>query len=108
MVDAGLFTGVLGLTENDLLSDGDLLGRLLETFVVAQIRSEVALMSPPPRLHHLRMSEDHHEIDLVIEVGPRRLIAIEIKATVAIMGGSPSRAGRSGGTSRLRRNRSSA
>ena len=81
LVDAGLFTGVLGLTENDLLSDGDLLGRLLETFVVAQIRSEVALMSPPPRLHHLRMSEGQHEIDLVIEVGPRRLIAIEIKAT---------------------------
>jgi predicted AAA+ superfamily ATPase len=81
LVDAGLFAGVLGLTENDLLSDGDLLGRLLETFVVSQIRSEVALMSPPPRLHHLRMSEGQHEIDLVIEVGARRLIAIEIKAT---------------------------
>lgn len=57
------------------------LGRLLETFVVAQIRAEVALMSPSPRLHHLRTAEGRNEIDLVIEVGPRALVAIEIKAT---------------------------
>ena len=81
LVDAGLFSGVLGLTENDVLSDGDLLGRLIETFVVAQCRAEFALMSPSPRMHHLRSSEGLHEIDLVIEVGARRLVAIEIKAT---------------------------
>jgi predicted AAA+ superfamily ATPase len=83
LVDSGLFTGVLGVTENDVLTDGDLLGRLIETFVVAQVRAEVALMAPAPRLHHLRTSEGQHEIDLVIEAGPRRLVAIEIKATAA-------------------------
>lgn len=81
LVDPGLFAGVLGVTEADVVSDGDLLGRLLETFVVAQIRAEVALMSPSPRLHHLRTAEGRNEIDLVIEVGPRALVAIEIKAT---------------------------
>ena len=81
LVDAGLFSGVLGLTDNDVLSDGDLLGRLIETFVVAQCRAELALMSPVPRMHHLRSSEGQHEIDLVIEVGARRLVAIDIKAT---------------------------
>lgn len=81
LVDPGLFGGVLGVTENDVLSDGDLLGRVIETFVVAQIRAEIALMAAPPRMHHLRMAEGHHEIDLVIEVGPRRLVAIEVKAT---------------------------
>ena len=80
LVDSGLFSGVLGVTENDVLSDGDLLGRLIETFVVAQCRAEFALLSPPPRMHHLRTSEGR-EIDLVVEVGARRLIAIEIKAT---------------------------
>ncbi|MGB3675608.1 MAG: DUF4143 domain-containing protein [Candidatus Nanopelagicales bacterium] len=83
LVDAGLFTGVLGLTESDVLVDGDMLGRLIETFVVAQCRAEVALMSPAPRMHHLRMAEGQHEIDLVIEVGPRRLFAFEIKATAS-------------------------
>jgi uncharacterized protein len=81
LVDAGLFTGVLGVTENDVLTDGDLLGRVIETFVISQIRAEVALMSPTPRLHHLRTEQGRQEIDLIIEVGPRRLIAIEIKAT---------------------------
>jgi uncharacterized protein len=80
LVDPGLLGGVLGVTENDVLSDGDLLGRLLETFVVAQCRAELALLSPSPRMHHLRTSEGR-EVDLVLEVGARRLIAIEIKAT---------------------------
>ncbi len=81
LVDPGLFNGILGVTENDVLADGDLFGRVLETFVVAQCRAELALLAPAPRLHHLRSSEGAHEIDLVIEVGPRRLIALEVKAT---------------------------
>lgn len=81
LVDPGLFTGVLGVTENDVLTDADLLGRVIETFVVAQIRAETALLSPRPRLHHLRTAQGRHEVDLIIEVGARRLVAIEIKAT---------------------------
>lgn len=81
LVDAGLFAGVLGVTENDVLTNADLLGRVLETFVVAQIRAETALMSPQPRLHHLRTGEGRREIDLVIELGADELAAIEIKAT---------------------------
>jgi uncharacterized protein len=82
LVDAGLFPGVLGVTPRDVLTDGGLLGRVLETFVVAQCRAECALMSPMPRLHHLR-SRDGREIDLVIEVGARRLVAFEVKATAS-------------------------
>jgi predicted AAA+ superfamily ATPase len=81
LVDPGLFSGILGVTEADVMVDGDLLGRVLETFVVAQLRSELALMSPAPRLHHLRTGDARQEIDLVIEVGARRLVAIEVKAT---------------------------
>lgn len=81
LVDSGLFAGILGITENDVVTDGDLLGRVIETFVVAQIRAEAALMSPTPRLHHLRTAEGRQEIDLIVEVGARRLIAIEVKAT---------------------------
>jgi predicted AAA+ superfamily ATPase len=81
LVDPGLFVGVLGVDESEVLSDGDLLGRVIETFVVGQIRAELALMTPRPRLHHLRTAEGRHEVDLVIEVGARKLVAIEIKAT---------------------------
>ena len=81
LVDSGLFAGALGVTENDVVIDADLLGRVIETFVVAQIRAEVALMSPAPRLHHLRTGDGRQEIDLVVEIGARRVVAIEIKAT---------------------------
>jgi predicted AAA+ superfamily ATPase len=81
LVDAGLFVGVLGVDEAEVLSDGDLLGRVIETFVMSQIRAEIALMTPRPRLHHLRTAEGRHEIDIIIEVGARRLVAIEVKAT---------------------------
>lgn len=83
LVDPGLFVGVLGIGIDEVLGDGDLLGRVVESFVVAQIRAELALMTPTPRLHHLRTSQGRHEIDLVIEVGARRLVAIEIKSKSA-------------------------
>lgn len=81
LVDPGLFSGVLGVTEDEVVLNGDLLGRVIETFVVAQLRAEIALMSPMPRMHHLRTAEGRHEIDLVIEVGASALVAIEVKAT---------------------------
>lgn len=81
LVDAGLFVGVLGTDEADVLADGDLLGRVVETFVAAQLRAEFALMTPRPRLHHLRTAEGRHEVDLLVEVGARRLVAIEVKST---------------------------
>lgn len=81
LVDPGLFVGVLGVDDAEVLADGDLLGRVLETFVVAQVRAELALMPRRPRLHHLRTEQGRHEVDLVIEVGARRLVAIEVKAT---------------------------
>lgn len=81
LVDAGLFVGVLGVAEQDVLDDGDLLGRVIDTFVTAQLRAEFALMVPAPRLHHLRTDKGRHEIDLVVELGHRKVVAIEIKAT---------------------------
>ena len=83
LVDAGLFAGVLGVVADEVLQDGDLLGRVIDTFVAAQIRAELSLMTPAPRLHHLRTSEGRHEVDLVIEVGARKVIAIEVKATAS-------------------------
>jgi hypothetical protein len=80
LIDPGLFVGVLGVSPHDVLADGGLLGRVLETFVVAQCRAECALMAPAPRLHHLR-SREGREVDLLIEVGARQLVAIEVKAT---------------------------
>lgn len=83
LVDAALLTSALRVDTNGVLRDGDLLGRVLDTFVAAQLRPEAALAECMPRLHHLRTEGGTHEIDLVAELGGDRLIAIEIKAGAA-------------------------
>ncbi|HAP75745.1 MAG TPA: ATP-binding protein [Acidimicrobiaceae bacterium] len=81
LVDPGLFTGILGVTQHDVLTNGDLLGRVIDTFVTAQLRAECALRLPAPRLHHLRTEKGRQEVDLIIETAFRKLVAIEVKAT---------------------------
>lgn len=83
MVDSGLVAGALGVDAHAVLRDGTLLGRILETFVVAQLRAEVAISSAYPRLYHLRQQQGRHEVDIVVELGGQRVIGIEIKAGAA-------------------------
>jgi predicted AAA+ superfamily ATPase len=83
LVDAALAGAALGLEAPAVLRDGDLLGRVIATFVTAQLRAELELSPYPPRLHHLRDKDGRHEIDLVAELRGDRVLAIEIKATAA-------------------------
>lgn len=64
------------------MRNGDLLGRMLETFVAQQIRGEAAATEGKPVLYHFR-SGDGREIDLVVEMEAGRIIALEIKAKAA-------------------------
>ena len=83
LTDSAIAVSAARLAPIDILSDGDLLGRLLDTFVVAQLRPEVALLQPPSRLHHLRTEVGRQEIDLLIDLGGGRVVAVEVKASSA-------------------------
>lgn len=83
LVDPALAGSALGLDPPAVLRDGDLLGRIIDTFVVAQLRPELELTSRPPRLHHLRDKEGRHEIDLIAEIAAGEILALEVKATAA-------------------------
>jgi len=83
LVDPALAGAVLGFDTNLVLREGDLLGRLLDTFVVAQLRAEVGLSTAMPRLYHVRQQQGRLEVDLLIELAGGRLIAIEVKADAA-------------------------
>lgn len=83
LVDPSLATAALRLDEATVLRDGDLLGRIIDTFVVSQIRPEVELSPSRPRLHHLRARDGGHEVDLLIDMPMSNVLAIEIKATAA-------------------------
>jgi uncharacterized protein len=83
LVDPALVAAVLRLDPAAVLRDGDVLGRLLDTFVVAQLRSELAVCETRPRLYHLREEHGRHEIDVVAELGGGNLLAFEVKADAA-------------------------
>ena len=83
VVDSGLWASALQIDRAAVRSDGGLLGRLLDIFVIAQLRAEVETAASRPRLYHLRQEHGHHEVDVVAELGARRIIGIEIKATSA-------------------------
>ena len=61
-----------------MLHDGNLLGRMIATFVLAQLRAELALSERPPRLHHLRREGGDREIGLMAEFGGRYVVAAPI------------------------------
>jgi len=83
LVDPALAGAALRLDTNGVLRQGDLFGRLIESFVVGQIRAEVPVSDTRPRLFHVRQQEGRLEIDLLVELGGGRLIAIEVKADSA-------------------------
>jgi hypothetical protein len=83
LVDPALVVGVLGLDAGLVLRDGDLLGRVLDTFVLAQLRAELAVSEVRPRLYHVRQQQGRFEIDVLAELAGGRLVAIEVKADAA-------------------------
>jgi predicted AAA+ superfamily ATPase len=83
LVDASLAAAALDLDERAVLRDGDLLGRMIDTFVLAQIRPEAALTSLRTGLYHLRSRDARHEIDLIAQLSSGNVVAIEIKASAA-------------------------
>jgi len=83
LVDLALVAAVLGLGRDAILYGPDMLGRLLDTFVAAQLRAELAA-SHNPRLYHLREEQGRREVDLLIETAGGQLIGIEVKASATV------------------------
>jgi hypothetical protein len=83
LVDTSLVAAALDLDERAVLRNGDVLERMIDTFVLAQIRPEVALTSSRSRLYHLRTRDARHEIDLIAGLSGEDVVAVEIKSSSA-------------------------
>lgn len=83
VVDPALVGSVLRIDTDGVMRNGDLLGRLLDTFVASQVRAELAVTAARPRLYHVRQQQGRFEIDLLAELGGGSLVAIEVKADAA-------------------------
>ncbi len=81
VIDAGLMAAAARIGRADVMRDGGLMGRLIETFVHAQLAPELAARHPSVRLYHLRTdSGGRHEVDFILDLGGNRIIAIEVKS----------------------------
>lgn len=83
VVDPALAAHLLRLDAPGVIRDGNLLGRMIDTFVTAQLRPEVAISPHRIRRYHLRTEAGRHEVDIVLELGGDRVIGIEVKAGAA-------------------------
>jgi predicted AAA+ superfamily ATPase len=83
VVDPALVAALLRLDVNAILRNGDMLGRLLDTLVAAQIRPELVVSRSRPRLYHVREQHGRLEIDILGELGGGTVVGIEVKATAA-------------------------
>ena len=84
VVDAGLVGSSAGLTPRTVLAEGELFGRIIDTFGVSQLRPEAALSIERSRLYHLRVEGGRREIDLVVERDAGRVLGIEFKAGAVV------------------------
>jgi predicted AAA+ superfamily ATPase len=80
LIDPALAATVLGVDARGVLLDGHVLGQILESFVVAQLRPLLSLGATPITMAHLRDRGGDHEIDIVLENRRGDVVAVEVKA----------------------------
>lgn len=81
--DTGLACALLGVDAEALWADRPLYGQMLETFVVQELRRLASGHEDPVAFHHLR-DRDGTEVDVVLEVGGRRIVGVEVKAAASV------------------------
>ncbi|MDR0782396.1 MAG: DUF4143 domain-containing protein [Propionibacteriaceae bacterium] len=81
LIDPALVPAVLRVDFEGILRNAHLVGRMIETFVAAQIRSELTASRTRPTLHHLREQAGRHEVDLVLEYPFGKVVGIEVKTS---------------------------
>ena len=83
LVDAGLACHLLGADARRLSEDRPLLGRLLESYVVGELRKQVSWADPRMSLYHYRTAAGS-EVDVVVEKPDGSVAAIEVKASATV------------------------
>ena len=83
MTDTGLAAALLGADAAALAKDRALLGQLLETFAVQELRRQASWHDAPLDFHHFR-DRDGAEVDVVVERGAGAVAGVEVKASATV------------------------
>lgn len=85
LVDTGLASHLLGADQERLSRDGELLGSMLETFVLMELLKQAGWNETGVELFHFRRHAGR-EVDMVLEDRRGRVIGIEVKAAATVSG----------------------
>ena len=80
VADTGIASALLGMDGPALAHDRTLLGQLLETFVLQELRRQASWHEAHVSFHHFR-NKDGAEVDIVIEQGATKVAGVEVKAS---------------------------
>ena len=83
LVDTGLAAQLTGDTDPDALAQSAKIGPLLESFVVQEVRKQIAWTTQSATAFHFRSSAGR-EVDLVLELPGGTVSGIEIKAAAKV------------------------
>ena len=81
--DTGLVAHLLGLQPHTSLVFDQSIGRLLESFIVGELRKQAAWSDESPNLYHFR-THAGAEVDIVMEGRARRIVGIEVKSSTTL------------------------
>jgi predicted AAA+ superfamily ATPase len=81
--DTGIGCALLGTDAAALAADRQALGRMLETFVLQELRRQASWQEAPIAFHHFR-DRDGAEVDIVLERGAQALAGVEVKAAATV------------------------
>lgn len=83
MGDTGLACALLGLDAKSLHANREVLGPMLETFVLQELRRQASWRIAPIAFHHFR-DRDGVEVDIVLEQGIGKVAGVEVKAAASV------------------------
>ncbi len=83
MGDTGLACALLGIDAAGLAANRAVLGSMLETFVLQELRRQASWRPRPIEFFHFR-DRDNFEVDLVLEQGPSAVAGVEVKAAASV------------------------
>jgi hypothetical protein len=81
--DTGLASALLGIDAAALGNDRATLGRLLETFVLQELRRQASGCAERVEFFHFR-DRDDCEVDIVLEQGHAQVAGVEVKAAASV------------------------
>jgi predicted AAA+ superfamily ATPase len=84
LVDSGLTSHLIGITENRLLRDTVTKGHLLESFVVTELRKQISWSESRIEIYHFRTVAGR-EVDVVLEDNQGRVVGVEVKSSATVV-----------------------